>query len=922
MPNWFNSDVLATVLLLVFVFQFKRISSFINLLKVRLRPAQWSPVDADVLPDYLLELFSCAEVELKDLGFEKILTQASAPINMIDPRTHIFSALYWHPQQSVLARVEQASAVSGQIMKVQFLTIFSDGKALLTTNREQWEQLPVADEIKVVDSYADDLASQWHFHEQHLTQELTQHAIMAEQEAVLQQANTLECLSWSFCVRKIGWCHEYEKGRYRLTARGAWRYARQLSQIPTEVRRALLRPYSHKPQPEPHNARLAEMDTIGTILALAAEPSPAWVKAGLFVLTLMASAILFGYGFGLMSAAALLAVLFIHELGHLAAMWLFNYRNLSIFFLPFIGAAASGHKPEASPWQEASVLLSGPVIGLIAALMVSQIPSDNLPLVLLEFARSFVFFGVVLNLFNLIPIGVLDGGRLFELAVLGRFPYARTVFSTIGMVVGLSYAVWSQSFVFGFVMLLLMLGIPLQFKAARIISAIHQRRKKLNQPSLTPAQSLQALAQEFATGNYGATGSQDWSQRVTISRLVYPRLLQGTPHLTASIGILLIHLSVIVVTLVLVVWLGWRNPAPLMTTTTTEQQSAQQKYSAADKAAKDAIIEQFNAANDPVAKWEILEQLDEDEFYDWGWIEQQRAILRAQLPVDHVGKLREKFYHAPDNPSNLLAIISTLTANNTRQFAELDDGKRSLLLDVYQQLSVDASIDIIQQHLPTLKILWEKQQSDQTIQSQLASILAHMTFKMGDIEAAQSFMNQYQQTGGKEAYYHATWFLLDVGQPQQALDRAEKALTMAAVQGDVDPSFLNGMMQAKWQTLAGWAEMSLGHQQRAESHFKAVLAQRQQRLEDNRQTQALWLRLLSQFMAKENVGQKWLDEETLDHLVVLNINNPIAAKEQFNALNKQRLPYIQSTVDGWGKIRAEAHQQLLAALNSTQSRPK
>src|SRR5262249_11968035 len=69
--------------------------------------------------------------------------------------------------------------------------------------------------------------------------------------------------------------------------------------------------------------------------------------------------------------AALVAVLFIHELGHFAGMKLFRYRDVKMFFIPFFGAAVSGRKGRVAGWKEAVVLLLGPLPALLAGTVLS-----------------------------------------------------------------------------------------------------------------------------------------------------------------------------------------------------------------------------------------------------------------------------------------------------------------------------------------------------------------------------------------------------------------------------------------------------------------------------------------------------------------------------------------------------------------------
>lgn len=94
---------------------------------------------------------------------------------------------------------------------------------------------------------------------------------------------------------------------------------------------------------------------------------------------------------------ALIVVLFIHEMGHLAAMWWFDYQDLRMFFIPFFGAAASGRKRTATGAQRAIVSLMGPLPGIFigSALVFLWLVSGS------EITGTFAFLFLALNALNL-----------------------------------------------------------------------------------------------------------------------------------------------------------------------------------------------------------------------------------------------------------------------------------------------------------------------------------------------------------------------------------------------------------------------------------------------------------------------------------------------------------------------------------------
>ncbi|MBN9519990.1 site-2 protease family protein [bacterium] len=157
------------------------------------------------------------------------------------------------------------------------------------------------------------------------------------------------------------------------------------------------------------------------------------------------------------SVAALVAVIFLHETGHYLGMRAFGYRNVRMFFIPFFGGGASGMKETAPAWQEAVVLLLGPVPGLVVGLVLAASGAAHQE----PWVYDLAFTLVVLNAFNLLPLFPLDGGRLFEVLLLARRPAATAVFRLLA-VAGLGLIAWDAgSWVLGVLAGLMLLGTPL-----------------------------------------------------------------------------------------------------------------------------------------------------------------------------------------------------------------------------------------------------------------------------------------------------------------------------------------------------------------------------------------------------------------------------------------------------------------------------
>lgn len=106
----------------------------------------------------------------------------------------------------------------------------------------------------------------------------------------------------------------------------------------------------------------------------------------------------------------LMTMLFIHESGHVWAMRQCGVKTRGFYFIPFFGGAAIADEVFPSRWSEVYIAIMGPIWGLITALawgIVYFATGDPL------WAAASAW-GASLNLFNLLPINPLDGGRIFK----------------------------------------------------------------------------------------------------------------------------------------------------------------------------------------------------------------------------------------------------------------------------------------------------------------------------------------------------------------------------------------------------------------------------------------------------------------------------------------------------------------------------
>jgi Zn-dependent protease len=116
-----------------------------------------------------------------------------------------------------------------------------------------------------------------------------------------------------------------------------------------------------------------------------------------------AYALIWGWRFGI----GFVLLLLVHELGHVIQLRREGIEASAPMFVPFVGALVAMKELPKDAAAEARVGLAGPVLGSLGAL----VPLGLYELTGDELFRALAFVGFLLNLFNLLPVLPLDGGR-------------------------------------------------------------------------------------------------------------------------------------------------------------------------------------------------------------------------------------------------------------------------------------------------------------------------------------------------------------------------------------------------------------------------------------------------------------------------------------------------------------------------------
>jgi Zn-dependent protease len=107
-------------------------------------------------------------------------------------------------------------------------------------------------------------------------------------------------------------------------------------------------------------------------------------------------------------ALGVIVLIFVHELGHYLEASREGLNPDWPVFIPFLGAYV--RHTRGNPWQTARVAIAGPILGGAAALACFAIGEAQDSDLLIALG----YFGFVLNLINLLPFGILDGGSVWR----------------------------------------------------------------------------------------------------------------------------------------------------------------------------------------------------------------------------------------------------------------------------------------------------------------------------------------------------------------------------------------------------------------------------------------------------------------------------------------------------------------------------
>lgn len=136
-----------------------------------------------------------------------------------------------------------------------------------------------------------------------------------------------------------------------------------------------------------------------------------FVKPFLTLFTMFLSALAYSVDHGIWFGVGFVLLLFVHEMGHVIAIRMKGHPWKAPIFIPMLGAVVFA-PPFKDADEEAFIGYGGPLLGGLSALAMFvlwlTLPEPHELIILLAYVATFV------NLFNLLPVRPLDGGRVLH----------------------------------------------------------------------------------------------------------------------------------------------------------------------------------------------------------------------------------------------------------------------------------------------------------------------------------------------------------------------------------------------------------------------------------------------------------------------------------------------------------------------------
>ena len=497
---------------------------------IRFKKSTVSIVQQSEIPQELKSIFDESDRIFASLDF-------NLEYHVVAKNSHTrYFQVYLHRPSCTYAAVCPPIVPDGaNLFDVTFETQYSDRQVVVTSDCIKYLFVPADPKTIFYDHYLGDVEKQWLSHLRTLKEieKPEREAIILSPEDRVRFMNQREEETYTY---------REKTGSFLCTAENEWRFnplkafGFALGVLVGQRRRSKVMKERQRIAPTVSEAQvIADYSAFEGFIEAEKSLKRGWLsKIIVLSISVLASYIVFGFAFSWEFVPILIAVLFIHELGHLLGMRMFGFQDRQILFIPFLGAATFGHKTDAKPYQRLIVYMLGPAPGLIIGtlayyLLLGSASPKNIWV-------TFASTAMVLNYLNLLPLLPFDGGKILELLLFTRYPRARFAMSLLSVLVIAAAGIILQDRILLIVGILLALSLRSQWR----LSLASIRTAKLLTPDADRKQRITAIFQVLSQPPFK---NQNSAERIKTAKTILGEISSPVPSFKTSLAGGTIYLS-------------------------------------------------------------------------------------------------------------------------------------------------------------------------------------------------------------------------------------------------------------------------------------------------------------------------------------------------------------------------------------------
>ncbi|WP_427157702.1 site-2 protease family protein [Aliinostoc sp. HNIBRCY26] len=472
------SYLLYPILITILVLFIQYFMTFLQLCKARFQYPKYQVIDTEQVPTYFQDLLQAPIQELEQLGFKPFSYIQYQPMVQANQQPNWEILLYNKSCKTYATIITNRLVEPVNLFDIEFYTFFQDKTLLLTVNCKKHGFIEEVPHAIVQDAYASDVSIQWLHHQDKLNNLILEKLPCALVPKDFSQAlqifigNYVKHLNQTGKILAIK-----ETSLFQLHWLTALKIVYQIVQGNNKTANInQQRRQKAKTQPSLQTKIPVELEVASfkhmqqMQQGLVSKQLRTW----LFLGSIAVFAASFTKFLTFKSVLIFIIVILFHEGGHILAMKLFGYQDTSVLFVPFLGAFATGHKHEATLSQKFWISLAGPLPGLILGMIIAIFTprtGDNF-----AWLRETSWILMFMNLFNLLPIYPLDGGKIANLLLFSRIPFADVAFKSIGLVI--FFLLGKQEPGLLVFLILVAFSIPGDFRNAQVSNKLQQEIKR------------------------------------------------------------------------------------------------------------------------------------------------------------------------------------------------------------------------------------------------------------------------------------------------------------------------------------------------------------------------------------------------------------------------------------------------------------